>query len=112
MATVTVAHHPDLTLENATEVFKEHFGDKYEVSQTDSLGGLRRIVLEKSQWTAAYVSLAQATGKTSFVFGGFMPSWVSRIPIVGLIVTLFLRTSWKEIEEEVETFIKGAAAFN
>ena len=111
MATVTVAHHPELTVENAAEVFKEHFGDKYQVDATSTLGRLERIVIKKSGWTAVYVTLTQASGKTSFVFGGFMPSMVSRVPFAGLIEVLFLRPSWKQMEEEVGTFIENAAAF-
>ena len=111
MASVTVAHRPELTVENATEAFEEHFKDKYEVDGTSTIGQLQRILITKSKWTGVQINLMQTRDKTSFGFRGFMPSWVSRIPLAGQIVTLFLKSSWKEMEDEVGTFIENAAAF-
>ena len=111
MASVTVAHNPKLTLENATEAFKEHFGDKYEVAETSESGQLRRIVMKQSKWTGVQVHLVQTRDKTMFGFQGFMPPSPLQMLFGGLIAVLFLRQSWKLMEEEVETFIQNAAAF-
>ena len=109
MATITIGHHPELTAERALEVFSSHFADKYEVYMTKLLG--RDFAMKKSGWTAVGVKLRQDKEETKFVFTAFMPSMIFQLLFGGLIAMLFLRPSWKALEEEVRVFIENAADF-
>lgn len=118
MAKVTVAHKPELTAEGAMEVFRSHFAGKYDVYKMSGLGRLgqgltrtRDFVVKKSGWTGVGVGLEQEPNATTFVFTPFMPSPIFTVLLGGLISYLFLRPSWKALEEEVGSFIENAAAF-
>jgi len=59
MAEVTVAHHPQLTADRAMEVFRDHFGDKYDVHlptfmqrvfRRQALGVRERAGGEEKRW--------------------------------------------------------------
>ena len=110
MATVTIAHHPELTAESAEEAFKSHFAGKYEVYKPWMIIGAD-FVVKKSGWTGVAVKLRHGRENTSFRFGGTVPSMTSRMLFGGLIAILFLRPSWKAMEEEVRVFIENAADF-
>ncbi len=60
MATVTVAHHPDLTLDRAMGVFKSHFFGKYDVYESSTFGRLRRVVVKKNAMTGVIVASSWA----------------------------------------------------
>ena len=112
--TVAIAHHPDLTFDDAMGVFKTHFSGQYEVYGSTTFGRGQRIVVKKSAWTAVGVGLNQRVGGTSFVFAAFIPSRLSRVPfelIGALIALLFLKRNWNELEAEIQTFIEGEASF-
>lgn len=109
MATVTVAHHPELTVEGAMEVFRSHFAGRYDVYKTAFLK--RDFVVKKSGWTGVGVKLQQEANATTFVFTPLMPSMILQLLAGGLISYLFLRPSWKALEDEVRSFIENAADF-
>ena len=114
MATVTVAHHPDLTLDRAMGVFKSHFFGKYDVYESSTFGRLRRVVVKKNAMTGVIVNLKQEPDTTTFVFAAFIPSVLMRglFGLIGLLIALlFLRPTWKAMEEEVRVFIENAADF-
>ena len=115
MVTVTVNHNPDLTADQAMELFRSHFAGRYEVSKTSLLA--RDFVLKKTGWTGVGVRLRQDSNTTSFVFTAMSPGTIARVlPVLflgigALILLLTLRPAWKAMEEEVRTFIESSADF-
>ncbi len=111
MATITVAHKPDLTAERAMDAFRTHFADKYKVYETRFWKRGRDFIVEKSGWTGVGIKLKQESDATTFVFTPIMPSMILQLSFGGLIAMLFLRPGHKAMEDEVRTFIDNAAAF-
>ena len=112
MAVVAVGHHPELTAEKAMEIFRKHFTGKYEVYMTRVVGV--DFIVKKSACVGVSVRLKQEASKTSFVFNYFTPSALLRVLFAGfggLIGVLILRLSLKKVENEVRSFIEGAAEF-
>lgn len=114
MAKIRVAHHPELTIEREIEVFKRHFGMKYQVYGINPTGRSRGrdLIVKKSRWTAVGVKLKQRQGETSFEFTAFTPSSLFG-GIIGILISyLIMRPSWKAMEKEVAHFIRNAADFH
>ena len=113
MATARVAHHPELTPERAMQVFRGHFSPKYQVYEARFPLDLLRIdfVVKKYAWTGTGVKLEQDSGSTTFVFTALMPNFILQLLIGGLIGWIFLRPSWKALEDEVRAFIESAEDF-
>ena len=123
MATATVDHHPELTKERALEVFERHFGDEYEVYETDGLIDKwhRDFIVEKSDWTGVWVKLKQKQNHTIFVFTAFIPNgWLEFLFGFGSLLAagipyflahVVLWPSRKAMEEEVRSFIENAPEF-
>ncbi len=124
MATVTVAHHPDLTPEGALEVFRSHLDDTYDVQAPGGFekwfNGRPHIIVRKTRWAAAAVWLRQKKDATSFRFSGMWPpeALVGAVfAVPGIVVTyltawITLRSSWKEIEADITSVIESAPEFN
>jgi hypothetical protein len=72
---VIVAHHPELTAEDAMKVVESHFAGKYEISGKYGLfkSGFY-FVVKKSAWSGATVQLMQRRKQTAFVISGEAPS--------------------------------------
>ncbi len=137
MATVAVAHNPELTPEGALEVFRRHLGDRYDVRAAYGieilLGGLQ-FVVRKTWWATVAVRLRQKKHATSFEFSGMgapiaplvvvlaaigteelvvaVVVAVAGIPIAYLIARLLLRFRWKAIEADIALVIESASEFN
>ena len=111
MSEVTVAHHPELTLERALEVLRDHFGGKYHLD-TVSLLGQRRIVVNKSKWTGVTIELRQRPGGTTFSFRGYIPSLIYGLLFGGLAAIFLLKPKWRKLEDEVRSFVERSPAFN
>ncbi len=109
MAIVRVAHRPNLTPERAMFAFERHFHREYKIYKSGVL--LRDFVVRKNSWTGVGVQLKQADNETSFVFTAMMPSIILNILFGGLIAFLFLRPSWRALENDVREFIETAADF-
>ncbi len=124
MATVTVAHHPDLTPEGALEVLRRHLGDRYDVHAPGGFekwfNGRPHIVVRKTRWAAVAVWLRQKKDATSFRFSGMWPPEAllgAVFAVPGIVVTyltawITLRSSWKEIEADITSVIESAPEFN
>lgn len=121
MATVTIAHHPELTPSGVMEIFRSHFADKYEISEAPWYsrwlieGASRDFFVKKNSWVGVGVLLNQQDDGTSFVFTGIMPTAFGTITAVlmggYLIAYLFVRPRWREMEADIQTFMENAAAF-
>ena len=122
MATVVVAHKPELTPEDSAEVFSRHFAGKYEVQPQYFPGS---FVLRKSRWAALNVSLVQRENSTSFTHTRKIPLYFYLALVVVLIITspigalivgvlgyIFMRRNWKVMEEEVTWLLLSASEFN
>ena len=109
MAIVSIGNRPDLTPEQAQEVFAQHFAGKYEVVRSNAVR--RNFIVKKSGWSGVGVRLKQDKTGTTFVFTGLMPNMVLQVLFGGLASYLFLRSSWKELEAEVLEFIQSAPEF-
>ena len=109
MAIVRVAHRPNLTPERAMFAFERNFHSKYKIYKSGVM--LRDFVVRKNSWTGVGVQLKQGDDETHFVFTAMMPSIILNILFGGLIAFLFLRPSWKALENDVREFIETAADF-
>ncbi|MEX0682675.1 MAG: hypothetical protein WD904_04075 [Dehalococcoidia bacterium] len=66
MAVKTIAHKPNLTKEQAEEIFRKHFEGKYKVE--DFKGLFRDFMVVKNPFTGVALKLEQAEGETKFVY--------------------------------------------
>ncbi len=110
MATATVKHRPEMTVDAAMEIFGKHFAGKYKVCRTKSMP-MRDFVVKKSGWTGVGVKLKHDKDSSIFVFTGMIPSLFKRLLFGGLITYLFLRPRWKAMESEIASFIQNAPEF-
>jgi hypothetical protein len=109
MAIVSIGNRPDLTPEQAREVFAQQFEGKYEIVRSNAMR--RDFIVKKSGWSGVGVRLKQDKTGTSFVFTGLMPNMLLQVLFGGIGSYLFLRSSWKELEAEVSEFIQSAPEF-
>ena len=119
---VELRHNPELTVEQAMEIFRTHFGAKYEVYRIKVRRGL--FMVKKSAWTGVRVTLVQTKEATHFNLGSDMPSVALRILmffcvlIPGLWPALFVflyiwnQRCVKPLQNEVKQFITAAPDFN
>ncbi len=119
MATVIVAHKPELTVEDTAEVFSRHFAGRFEVQHEPARGS---FVVRRSRWVALNVSLVQREDSTSFRFTGKIPLlfyglfvlgflWLIGALIVGVIGWIYLRRNWRVMEDEVTSLLLSASEF-
>jgi hypothetical protein len=91
MARAIVGHHPELTPDSVMEVFKRHFGGKYEIYKTRMLGA--HFVVRKSGWKAVTIRLMQRRKRTILVYNASPGSAVIRTSIflvwlVGIVAVI------------------------
>lgn len=109
MATISIGHKPELTAEEALAAFQHHFAGTYEVYPTKLR--MRDFIVKKNDWAGVGVKVKQESRKTTFVFTALMPHTLYRALFSGLVSYLFLRSSWKALEDEVAAFIEEEKAF-
>jgi hypothetical protein len=109
MATMPIGYLPELTKEQAREIFAQGFAGKYEIINTPVLR--RDFVVKKSGWAGVGVKLQQDSDKTTFVYTGMMPNFLLQALFGGLASYMFLRKSWRAMEQEVAEFIATAPEF-
>ena len=123
-STVTVGHHPELTVEGAAEVFRSHLAGKYDVVFPPKLPSGSKlefdIAVNKSGWTGVGIKLRQGETTTSFVLTGFTPSGglqflavMMSVSIVLLPILFFvLMPRRNALVQEIRSFIESAGEFN
>jgi hypothetical protein len=109
MAISDIGHRPDLTPEQAYETFARHFDAKYEVYPTRIRN--RDFIVKQSGWCGVGVRLKQEKQRTIFVYTALIPNFLLQALFGGLAAYLFLRSSWKTLEEEITQFIQTAPEF-
>ncbi len=112
MATVAVAHRPELTREGALEVFRRHLGDRYDVHAARGLrekwlSGRPHLVVRKTQWAAVAVWLRQnqMENTTSFRFWGMIP--LPPIVLLGVVLLVLAAVGGREPVVGVVVVVAG-----
>lgn len=106
MAIVGIGNQPDLTPEGAREVFAAHFEGTYEIVESNAMQ--RDFIVKKNNAVGVGVRLKQERTGTSFIFTGIMPSVLLDAVFGGPGGTVFVRSSWKELEAEIAAFIEAS----
>jgi hypothetical protein len=108
MAVKEIAYKPELTKQQAEEIFRKHFEPKYKVE--DFTGPFRDFTVTKNAFVGVALKLEQDAGdqKTKFVYGGLAPRWWARV-LLGALIGVFL---WQGLTKEVEAFIDSAPEFH
>jgi hypothetical protein len=114
MAVAKIAHKPDLTKEQAKDIFRRRFEGKYGVEDWKGplVGSSRDFVVVKNPWTGVSVKLEQAQNETRFVYSGLAPRVWARIMFaggLGFVLVGFLL--WNGLTNEVREFIESAPEF-
>src|SRR5688572_16153172 len=109
MAVTRIAHRPDLTKEQAQEIFRRHFEPRYKVENWKgaSVGAPRDFVLNKNPFVGVALRLEQSTGETKFIYTGYAPKLWARMLFTGLLSFLI----WNGPTNEVREFIESAPEF-
>ncbi len=107
MAIKEIAHKPELTKEQAEEIFRKNFEPKYKVEEFK--GYFRDFMVVKNAWVGVAVKLEQdeADKKTKIVYGGLAPRFWARM-LLGSLIGVFL---WNGLTNEIEAFIDSAPEF-
>ena len=121
MATIVVAHKPELTVEDTAEVFSRHFAGRYEVRFQHRPD---RFVLRKNWWAELNISLEQRMDSTSISHTRKIPLLflvliVVSLPLFSLIGSvvvavvgyILLRRNWRVMEDEVTSLLISAREF-
>ncbi len=106
MAKVAIAHKPDLTKEQALEIFSKHFSANYRV--VSYRRPLRDFVIEKNPFVGVAVKLEQQSGRTSFVYNAMAPRWWAAA-LLGALISAVLG---RGLTAEVRAFIDAAPEFH
>jgi hypothetical protein len=109
MAVHPVGNRPDLTIEQAQEIFAAGFRARYEVVTTDVRS--RHFIVRRDAWSGVGVKLKQRKDGTYFVYTAMIPSLRLQFLFGGIFSYLVLRKTWKALEAEVAEFIKSSPEF-
>ena len=109
MVKVVIRHNPSLTKDKVLELFRGHFGGRYEVYATRLLG--MDLVVKKSGSTGVSLKLVQKSDETFFRFGAFAPSAAFRLLFYGVIPYFVMRRKWRAMEAEIKAYIESEPAF-
>jgi hypothetical protein len=108
--TISVAHNPGLTPDAAMKMFHILLEDRYSINKVSDNAG-SHFAVQKSPFTGVLVRLRQQEDKTSFAINGSWPSRTGLVLSLGPISWLWLRPGWKEMEEDVASFVENAPIF-
>jgi hypothetical protein len=108
MAVTEIAHKPDLTKEQALELFRKHFEGRCKVEEWKGPLAVRRdFMVVRNAFIGVTVKLEQTATDTKFVYTGIAPKMWARLLFTGLL-SYFL---WNGLTGEVRTFIESAPEF-
>jgi hypothetical protein len=106
MGVVKIAHHPEMTWEQAMDTFEKEFGSRYKVYSLKRTPR-RDFVVQKNGFVGVSMRLEQTKDETKFVYSGFSPSVLARMTVGPLIAMFF----WNALTNEVKSFIGRAPEF-
>jgi hypothetical protein len=120
MAVTKIAYKPELTSEQAMEIFRRRFEGKYEVLPTSGLQRARRdFWVKKNAFIGVAVRIEQGQGETKFVYTGNFPSfWAMLLTfatlfiLIGIIAWLGCYLLWNGLTGELRSFIESAPEFH
>lgn len=102
-----ISESRDLTAQQVREKVAEHFQGKYEVYDTKLLGA--DFIVKKSGWTGLSCKFLIKDDGIWLRYAGFAPSAFARVLVMGIIPALILTaTAWKEIQNEMASFLDQA----
>jgi hypothetical protein len=107
MGVVKIAHHPEMTWEQAMEVFQKEFGGRYKVYSLKRTP-MRDFTVEKNGFVGVSMRLMQTKNETKFVYSGWAPSVMARMlfgPALGFLL-------WRGLTNEVKDLIARAPEFH
>ncbi len=107
MAVTAIAHKPNLTKEQAIEIFRKRFEGKYRIEDIKGIRILRDFMVVKNPFVGVAIKLEQGANETKFIYGGLCPRLWARLLLNGLIAFLF----WNSLTKEVKAFIETAPEF-
>ena len=118
---VKVHHKPELTTEQAMQIFRTHFGTKYEIYRRKLSRG-RLFVIKRSAWTGVIVKLIHKKDVTYFQLSEEVPSaWLISLMVlmvltpalwpVLLVWYICTKRSAEPLLNEVKQFIATAPEF-
>ncbi len=115
MAIISISHKPELTKEEAQEIFRRHFQDKYSVQPCDDVPSLkaafRDFQVVKNPVIGVAFKLEQTGTQTRFIYAAVPPNrWIRTLSmgIAGTVCLFFGRS----LTREVEDFIRSAPDFH
>jgi len=119
---VEVHHKPELTTEQAIQIFRTHFGTKYEIYGRKIRKTWGAFIIKRSAWTCVNVRLIHKKDVTYFELSGDVPSAGLRalivlmvfIPALWPVLLVWLicnKRSAKPLLNEVKQFIVTAPEF-
>ena len=114
MAIRKIAHRPDLTKEQAEEIFRRNFEPRYKVQHCEAPLSLktkfRDFQVVKNQAVGGALKLEQTAPETRFVYGGVPPYRWLRSATFGLVSIVCLAFAG-DLTREIEEFIDSAPEF-
>lgn len=106
MAVVSVAHHPELTIDDIFDLFQRHFGQKYALERSHEYGHFAI----KSRNVVVAVRVERDPTRTKFIFRREKTSWWQTMWWAELLGGSGPASAG--LMDEVAAFIRGAPEFN
>lgn len=112
MSRVVVRHNPDLTVEQALEVFQKGFEGKYRVYRTPRLV-VGDFIVHKNPFAAIFCTLENKPHETAFKLVFNYPTAAMRLLLMVLFPISFglIFTVGRALENEVQEFIRNEPVF-
>jgi hypothetical protein len=110
MAIISIGHKPDLSIDEAREIFARGMAGRYEIMTSEVRS--RHFIVQKDGWRGVGVKLQQREGETRFVFTGMISNFWLQFFFGGMFSYPLLRGSWKSMEAEVAEYIASESAFS
>jgi hypothetical protein len=112
MSRVVVRHNPNLTVEQALEVFQKGFEGKYRVYRTPRLV-VGDFIVHKNPVAAIFVTLQRKPHETAFKLVFNYPTAAMRLLLMVLFPISFgiIFTVGRALEKEVQEFVSNEPAF-
>jgi hypothetical protein len=107
MGVVTIAHHPQMTWEQAMEVFQKEFGNRYKVYSLKPWP-MRDFAVRKNGFVGVTMRLVQTKGETKFVYSGWAPNVMAGL-LIGPLFGFLIR---RGLTNEIKAFIARVPEFH